>query len=298
MTAASVNVSSRGVSRHVPAARRTRSAIIGILRYSSLGLMTLITVFPFLWMLSTSFKVPGDAVVVPPEWLPDPFIVDNYVGLTQLKFIPFGTFVVNSTYIAALVVVGRLFICSLAGYAFARFDFPEKDLVFGILLASMMIPGMVAMIPLYIGYKNIGWLDTHLPLIIPPIIANTFGTFLLRQFFMTIPVELEEAARIDGSSSFGIYWRIMLPLSKPALATLAIFTLMNTWNDFFHPFIYLSKTDKFTLPVGLASFQSEFGTEYTLLMAGAVVAVIPILVVYVSAQRYFVEGIALTGIKG
>jgi multiple sugar transport system permease protein len=195
-------------------------------------------------------------------------------------------------------VIGRLIVCSLGAYGFARLDFPGRDLAFGMLLASLMIPDMVATIPLYVAYANIGWINTHWPLIVPPIVANTFGTFLLRQFFMGVPKEFEEAALIDGASHLDIYARIMLPLSKPALATLAIFTFLGSWNDFFHPLIYLNSVDQFTVSVGLAFFQGQFATEYTRLMAGVMLSVLPIMVVYSFAQQYFTRGINLSGLKG
>lgn len=261
-------------------------------------LVTVTTIFPFLWMLSTSFKVPTEAVTLPPQWIPVPFTLENYRALFTSDILPFPQFFLNSAKITILVVVGRLLICSLGAYGFARLDFPGRDVAFAVLIASLMIPDMLAIIPLYIAYARIGWIDTHLPLIIPPIVANTFGTFLLRQFFMTVPKEFEEAALIDGASHLDIYWRIVMPLARPALATLGIFTFMGTWNDFFHPLVYLNDTRNFTLTVGLAFFQGEFSTDYTRLMAGVMLAVIPILLVYAFAQQYFTRGIVLSGLKG
>jgi len=261
-------------------------------------LVAAVTVFPFLWMLSTSFKEPTEAITLPPNWIPSPFILSNYTGLFTNPLLPFPLFFLNSLKITSLVVVGRLIICSLGAYGFARLEFPGRDLAFGMLLASLMVPEVVQIIPLYTAYAQIGWIDTHWPLIIPPIVANTFGTFLMRQFFMTIPKDLEEAAVIDGANHFQIYWKIMLPLAKPALATLAIFTFMGTWNDFFNPLIYLNSTKNFTLTTGLAFFQSSAATDYTRLMAGVMVSVIPILIVYSFAQKYFTEGVVMSGIKG
>lgn len=249
-------------------------------------------------MLSTSLKVPTEAIKVPPEWIPDPVIFDNYASLITSPILPFPAFILNSVKIAAIVVVGRVFICSLAGYAFARLEFAGRDAAFAFLLLSMMIPSMVTIFPLYLMYARVGWIDTHWPLTVPLIVANTFGTFLMRQFMMTIPNDLEDSAIVDGATRFGVYWRIMLPLSKPVLATLGIFTFMNTWNNFFQPLIFLNRTNKFTLTVGLAFFNDQFSTQYTRLMAAAVVSLIPILTVYTFAQRYFTRGIALTGLKG
>ncbi len=278
--------------------KQQRFALKATALYILIGIIGAVAILPFLWMLSTSFKEPTEAITVPPEWIPDPFILDNYIALFQNTILPFPLFIVNSIKISVLVVVGRLFICALGGYGFARLSFPGRDAAFAMLLASLMIPGMVTIFPLYFAYAEIGWIDTHWPLIIPPIVANTFGTFLMRQFFMTIPQDLEDAAIMDGASQFGIFWRIMMPLAGPALATLAIFTFMNTWNDFFNPLIFLNRTEKFTLPVGLAFFNDEFSTQYTKLMAGVVLSLIPMMVVYSFAQKYFTRGITLTGIRG
>ncbi len=278
--------------------RAVRAAVRAGVVYAICLLVAFTTVFPFLWMLSTSFKEPTEAVVLPPQWIPNPFTLENYQSLFTSPILPFPLFFLNSVKITVLVVLGRLFICSLGAYGFARLSFPGRDVAFAVLIASLMVPDMIAIIPLYVAYAAIGWIDTHWPLIIPPIVANTFGTFLLRQFFLAIPKEFEEAALIDGASHWDIYWRIMLPLAKPALATLGIFTFMGTWNDFFHPLIYLNDTRNFTLPLGLAFFQGEFSTEYTRLMAGVMLAVLPILAVYAAAQQYFTQGITLSGIKG
>ncbi|MGE3268055.1 MAG: carbohydrate ABC transporter permease [Chloroflexota bacterium] len=267
-------------------------------RYVLCVLIAALTVFPFLWMVSTSFKLPSEAITLPPQWIPSPFTLENYTKLFTSSLLPFPIFFLNSLKITSLVVIGRLFVCSLGAYGFARLEFPGRDAAFAMLLASLMVPEVVQIIPLYIGYAQIGWIDTHWPLIIPPIVANTFGTFLLRQFFLSIPKDLEEAATIDGANHFDIYWRIMLPLAKPALATLAIFTFMASWNDFLHPLIFLNSTQNFTLTVGLAFFQGQAATDYTRLMAGVVVSVLPIMVVYAAAQQYFTRGVILSGVKG
>jgi multiple sugar transport system permease protein len=278
--------------------KHTRWVIRATLLYILIAIVIAITILPFLWMISTSFKVPTEAIKVPPEWIPRPAIIDNYVSLFTSDILPFPNFILNSIKVAVLVVVGRLFICSLAGYGFARLSFPGRDGALAFLIGSMMIPGMVTIFPLYFMYARMQWLDTHWPLIVPQIVANTFGTFLMRQFLMTIPKDLEDAAIIDGSSHFGVFWNIMLPLSKPVLATLGIFTFMSSWNNFFAPLIFLNRTQKFTLPLGLAFFNNSFSTQYTKLMAGVVLSLIPILIVYTFAQKYFTRGIALTGLKG
>ncbi len=275
-----------------------KGALQAIPVYAVCIVVSLITVGPFLWMVSTSFKLPTEATVLPPEWIPSPFTWDSYRGLFDNQILPFGRFIFNSVYIAVLVVIGRLIACALAGYGFARLEFPGRDIAFGMLLASLMIPDMLAVIPLYSAYARIGWIDTHWPLIIPPIVANTFGTFLLRQFFKTIPKDYEEAALIDGASHWEIFWRIMVPLAKPALATVGVLTFISSWNDFFLPLVFLTSIEKFTLPVGLAFYQGELSTDYTSLMAGSVLAIVPTLVLYGLAQRYFTQGVVLTGVKG
>jgi multiple sugar transport system permease protein len=295
MAAAGEVIRERSVVRVAAAPRRLGASAA---KYALCVAVAAFTVFPFLWMVSTSFKLPTEAITLPPRWIPSPFTFENYTKLFTSDLLPFPLFFLNSLKITALVVVGRLFVCSLGAYGFARLEFPGRDAAFAVLLASLMVPEIVQIIPLYVAYAQIGWIDTHWPLIIPPIVANTFGTFLLRQFFMSIPKDLEEAALIDGANHFDIYWRIMLPLAKPALATLAIFTFMGSWNDFLHPLIFLNSTQNFTLTVGLAFFQGQAGTDYTRLMAGVVVSVLPILLVYAVAQQHFTRGVVLSGVKG
>ena len=276
---------------------RVRVALL----WTAIVIVSLITLLPFLWMLSTSLKEPSEALVPPTTldtWIPKPVIVDNYTSLFKDTLLPFPAFFFNSVKIAFLVVVGRLFVCAIGGYAFATMEFPGRDAAFAMLLASLMIPSMVTIFPLYVAYARIGWIDTHYPLIVPQIVANTFGTFLMRQFFMTVPKELGEAAIVDGAGQFSIFTRIYLPLSGPVLATLAIFTFQNTWNDFFNALIFLNKTQNFTIPMGLAFFNSAYGTEYTRLMAGSCLSLIPVMIVYCFAQKYFTRGISLTGLKG
>ena len=295
MAAAGEVIGERPVVRVTASPRRLGATAA---KYALCVVVAAFTMFPFLWMVSTSFKLPAEAITLPPRWIPAPFTLENYTKLFTSELLPFPLFFLNSLKITSLVVVGRLFVCSLGAYGFARLEFPGRDTAFALLLASLMVPEIVQIIPLYVAYAQIGWIDTHWPLIVPPIVANTFGTFLLRQFFMSIPKDLEEAALIDGANHFDIYWRIMLPLAKPALATLAIFTFMGSWNDFLHPLIFLNSTQNFTLTVGLAFFQGQAGTDYTRLMAGVVVSVLPILIVYAVAQQHFTRGVVLSGVKG
>lgn len=284
-----------GAERGV-ATRTVRVPLGTIAHYLVLTALAAVMVLPLLWMVSTSLKEISEAFLFPPKWIPSPPRWQNYAEAWNAE--PFGQFFLNSVKIASLVIVGRLFFCSLAGYGFARFDFPLKGFMFSMLLAVMLVPGVATIVPLFIMYKWIGWYNTHWTLIVSPVLAQTFGTFLMRQFMMSIPVELEEAAYIDGASPFGVFWRIMLPLCKPALAVLAIFTFTGTWNDFFHPLVFLESKTLFTVTLGLASFQDEFGTQWTLLMAGSTMALLPILIFFLFTQRYFVGGIALSGLKG
>jgi multiple sugar transport system permease protein len=287
------------VSASARSARTSRVISVpvrAILHYAVLVVLAAIMVIPLAWMISTSLKDVSEAFLFPPKWIPTPPKWQNYADAWQAQ--PFGLYFVNSGKIAVFVIVGRLFFCSLAGYGFARFDFPLKNVMFAMLMAVLLIPSVATIVPLFIMYKWIGWYNTHWPLIVSPVLAQTFGTFLMRQFMLSIPIELEEAAYIDGASPFGIYWRIMLPLCKPALAVLAIFTFTGTWNAFFEPLVFLESRRLFTITLGLSSFQDEHGTQWTLLMAASTMALLPILVFFMLTQRYFVGGIALSGIKG
>jgi len=280
---------------------RARHAAGRLSLVGALLILAVIFIFPLLWMLSTSFKVPGDELVWPPQWLPDPATFDNYVELfssSTARYFPFATFIFNSFYIAVVVVIGRLIVCGAGGYAFARMNFPGRDLAFGMLLAALLLPDVVLIIPLYVFYQRIGWLDTHLPLLVSPIFANTFGTFLFRQYFMTLPSELEDAARMDGANHYQIFWYVAAPMATAVAAALAIFTFEGSWNNFTTPVIYITTIRKQTLPVGLQAFNQQFDTQYSILMAGAIVALVPVMLVFVAFQRYFVQGIQLTGLKG
>lgn len=265
-------------------------------RYVLLSVLAVIMAGPFLWMLSASLQGQGDVFRVPPRWIPDPPRFSNYGEI--LERMPFVQFFLNSTKIAGLATIGQVLSCSLAAYAFARMRFRGSTVLYGVLLATMMIPAQVTMIPSFMIMRSLGWIDSHNALIVPAFFGGAFGTFLLRQFFATIPRELEDAACIDGAGKFRIYWQIILPLSKPALITLGLFTFMTYWGDLLGPVIYLSSTEKMTLTVGLANLQAgAMATRYDLLMAGALVSVVPMLVLFVVAQKWFVRGIAMTGMR-
>ncbi|MCX7795666.1 MAG: carbohydrate ABC transporter permease [bacterium] len=250
---------------------------------------------PFFWMLSTSLKPIEDVFLLPIKWIPNPIKWNNYIE--ALTAVPFGRYFINSTKITLFSIIGHLISCTLAAYGFARIPFKGRDILFFLLLGTMMLPSQVTIIPLFIIFKQLGWVNTHLPLYIPSFFGGAFYIFLLRQYFMTIPTELEEAAIIDGCGYIRIFWDIYLPLSKNALITVVIFSFMGSWNDFFRPLIFINSPDKFTVPLGLAGFRSEMGNYWHYLMAASVVAVIPCILLYFFFQRYFIEGIALTGLK-
>ena len=277
--------------------RSTVVTVIGRLAFHAVLIAACVVVLlPFAWMFSTSLKAEGDVFVFPPQWIPHPAQWDNYTQAWTA--LPMAQAYVNSVKIATLVTVGGLFTCSLAAYPFAKMRFPGRDVIFIVLLATLMIPQQVTLIPLFIIFKQLHWIDTHWPLIVPPILQNPYGVFMLRQFFRTIPSDLEDAARIDGANPWTIYHKIMLPLSVPALVALGIFIFLYNWNLFLTPLIYLNSQDKFTVPVLLTTFQADYGSNWAELMAASTVALVPVLVVYLIGQRYFIEGIALTGLKG
>jgi multiple sugar transport system permease protein len=256
---------------------------------------SVVMLVPFAWMLSTSLKEPGDVFLYPPQWIPQPVQWENYQETVTVM--PFGRFYLNSILQALSVTALQLLTASLAAFAFARLRFRGRDVLFLLYLATMMIPFPVTMIPNFIIMRYLNWIDTFRALILPPAFS-AFSTFLLRQYFMSIPLEMDDAARVDGASSFRIWWQIILPLSGPALATLAIFTFLGQWNSFLWPLIVTNSEKMRTLPVGLAAFQGQYSVQWHLLMAGSVIAVLPILVIYIAGQKWFVRGITLTGMGG
>lgn len=275
--------------------KKSSAVLRRVLLYIVLILIAVIMVVPFLWMLSTSLKTQYDAVKIPPVWIPDPPQWENYVKLFTEQ--PMSQFMLNTIKIVFFVVLGQLFFSSLAAYSFARISFKGRNVVFFFYIATLMVPGQVTMIPTYLMFAKAGLTDNHLALILPAFFS-AFGVFLLRQFFMSLPRELEEAAEIDGCNPFMTYWRIMLPLVVPAMLTLGVFTLMNTWNDYMGPLIYLSSPEKYTMTLGIAYFKGVYTTQWNLVMAGSIVSVVPILIAYLCAQKYFIEDIAFSGVKG
>ena len=265
--------------------------------YLVLIFFAIITLAPLAWGISTSLKAGVDVYGYPPQWIPENPRWSNYTEAWELA--PFAKFYWNSFYITTLIVIGQLFTSSMAGFAFARLRFPSRDKLFLLYLASLMIPAQVIMIPIFLMVKELGWVNSHLSLIVPSL-ATPFGTFLFRQFFLGIPEELVDAAKLDGCSPFAVYWRIFLPLAKPVLATLAIFTALNTWNSFLWPLILIRSPELYTVTqgIGLLRGMIQFKVAWELVMAGTVTAMIPIVIVFMLAQRYFIEGITLSGLKG
>lgn len=251
---------------------------------------------PLLWSASTSLKTDDQIFTEDMKWIPDPVAWGNYAK--AITTIPFFTYLKNSVTITLLAILGTVISSTLVAYAFGCLDWPGRDTLFIVLLATMMLPPQVTMIPIFVLFCKLGWIDTYKPLIVPCFVGgNAFFIFLLRQFFKTLPKDLFDAARMDGCSTLGIYWRIVLPLSGPAVTTVVIFTLNMAWNDFLGPLIYLNSEEKKTLALGLQSFTTQFSTEWSQLMAVSTIMVIPILIVFFVGQRYFIQGITLTGLK-
>jgi multiple sugar transport system permease protein len=278
------------------ATQRLATRIVTALAYLLLVLTAISMLFPFYWMVTTSLKTEARVFAFPPEWIPNPPILDSY----QYIFyeLPFFRYILNSLKVSLLWTFGVVLSSSLAAYAFARVRFRGRETLFIITLAALMIPAQVTIIPLYILMTRIGWVDTHWPLIVPAYLGSAFGIFLMRQYFLTIPQELNDAAKIDGCSHFGVYWRIMLPLAKAVIATLALLSFMGSWNDLLGPVLYLYTEKLFTLPLALTRFRVQYYTQWANMMAGATISLTPILLVFLFTQQYFVRGVVLSGLKG
>ena len=256
----------------------------------------LVFMLPFLWMLSTSLKPDTQFYSYPPVWIPNPFMWSNYPD--AVNFISFFLYLRNTLTIAVSATIGVLISSSLVAYSLARIPWVGRNVLFILTVATLMLPFQVTMIPLFLVFKNLGWVNSFLPLIVPHWFGGALYIFLLRQFFMTIPMELSEAARIDGASELRIYWGVILPLAKPALATVAIFEFIARWRDYLGPLIYLSNQDLYVLSLGIYEYRSQYGAEWGLLMAASVLITLPIILLFFFLQKTFVQGITLTGIKG
>jgi ABC-type glycerol-3-phosphate transport system permease component len=258
--------------------------------------IAVVMIMPLLWLVSSSLKPEQRVFQFPPEWIPDPIRWMNYYDALTLK--PFHLYLKNTMFIAALNQVAILLGASFCAYGFARIEFPGRNFWFSVVLATMMIPYFAVMVPQFVMFSRLGWMDTFLPLTVPFFFGGgAFNIFLFRQFFRSLPTELSDAARIDGCSEFGIYWRIMLPLSKPALITVAIFTFLFSWNDFIGPLLYINTPEKFTVALGLAAFRG-LATKWNLVMAASTAMTLPVIVLFFFLQRYFIRGVVMSGLKG
>lgn len=277
----------------------SRTRVLKLLGRNSLYLALIASsiamLVPFYWMLSTSFKLEGDVFAYPPEWIPHPATLLHYVEVwTSL---PFARFLFNSLFVAAMVTLSNVFFCTLAGYVFAKLRFPGRDQIFFVLLMTLMVPFQVNLIPLYKLMDLFKWIDTYWALIVPSA-TSVFAIYLMRQYIMSIPDELLDSARVDGCSEFGIFWRIVAPLSLPGVATLAIFTFMGSWTGFLWPMIVTSSMNMRTLPVGIALLQQYHTTNWTQTMAGSTIAALPMIIVFLLMQRQFIEGLTAGAVKG
>ena len=274
---------------------RVQNTLNYILIYAILIAGALVILAPLAWMISTSLKNRSAVFRFPPEWIPDPVLWHNYPE--ALTILPFGTFFINTVIVTLLSVLGELISSAVVGYSFARLRWKGRNLLFVVVLATMMLPRQVTLIPVFIIFRSLDWINTFAPLVVPSWFGVPFYIFLLRQFYMTIPFDLDDAAAIDGCSRLGVFWRIVLPLSKPVLASVAIFSFQYHWNDFFQPLIYLFDNEKFTLALGLRFFQGNYGTEWHYLMAASLVVMLPLILVFFFAQKIFIQGVVYTGFK-
>lgn len=250
---------------------------------------------PLAWTISTSLKSPSEVFIFPPSWIPKRLIWQNYAD--AVTAIPFFRYLWNTVYITGFSIIGKVISIMLVAFAFARLKWWGRNTMFLIMLATMMLPPHITLIPQFILFKEINWINTFWPLIIPNFFGGPWLTFLVRQYLLTIPRDLDDAARMDGCSDWGVFWRIIMPLAKPAVIIVIIFVFNNTWNEFLTPLIYLQSTDKFTLALGLRLFQGESATSWHLLMAASLLSMLPVLVLFFSAQKYFMQGIVFTGVK-
>lgn len=279
----------------VPVRRRSHMTSVG--RHTLLIVVSLIFLLPFYWMLTAAFKDNSQIFAVPIKWWPDPIHWDNLTQVWNSPGFPYLQLLGNSIFYSGTVTIGTVISCAAAGYGLARLRFPGRNMLFVLTMATLMIPTIVTFIPTYVLFRYTGLIGSYAPLIIPAFLGNGFFIFLLRQFFLTIPWELSEAAKMDGASEFRIFWQIMLPLVKPALIVVAVFSILYTWQDFFGPLVYLSDPSQYPLSLGLFAFMGQRATDWSSLMMGSMLTTLPLIIVFAFAQRYFLEGITMTGIK-
>lgn len=278
--------------------RRRTDTLQKLIIYAVLVAGAVIVLFPFLWTFSTSLKTPEQVYQIPPQLIPDPIAPENYDRVINER--PFGRWMLNSVFVVVVSTIGTLLSCSLAAFAFSRLRWPFRDQLFLVLLATMMLPSQVTLIPTFILFKELGWVNTYFPLTLPAWFArNAFYVFLLRQFFMTIPLDLDDAARMDGANNFQVYWRIILPMSKPALGVAALMFAQFKWREFLAPLIYLNRRESLLASIGLRTFMDEtHGTDWELMMAANIMFMVPVVVVFFFTQRYMIQGVVISGVKG
>ncbi|MGD0005071.1 MAG: carbohydrate ABC transporter permease [Anaerolineaceae bacterium] len=278
--------------------KQIRKATAKTFSYLILTLVAVVFVIPFVWLIITSLKNAAQVFSDPPIWIPSPIVWNNYVEALTTPAFPFLHLLGNTVFYSVVSTIGVIISSSIVAYSFARMQFRGRDTLFAITLATMMVPGVVTLIPTYILFRWLGWVGSYAPLIVPAFFGSAFNIFLLRQFMMTIPWDLTDAATVDGADDFIILWQIVIPLVKPALLVIAIFNIMWTWNDFMGPLIYLTNSKQYPLVMGLYAFQTRFGVQWHLLMAASLATTLPLIILFFIAQRYFIEGITLTGLKG
>jgi ABC-type glycerol-3-phosphate transport system permease component len=285
-----------------PQARQVRmtpqqaDTIEKVLGYASLIAVAVLLVLPLYWMLSTALKTPEQTFALPPEWIPSPAAWNNFARV--FEEVPFGRFIINTFILVGLNIIGELFAVTLVAYGFARLRFPGRSILFLLMLSTLMIPYHVTLVPRFILFSRLGWINTYLPLFVPAFAGSSFLIFMVRQYMMSIPFDLDEAAYIDGATRLQVFWHIILPLSRPALMLVVVFTFVGVWNDFLQPLIYLNDPNLFTVSLGLSFFQDVRDTNWNLLMAGSLMASIPPLLLFFFAQRQLIGGISIEGLKG
>lgn len=269
-----------------------------VLSYILVILVAVIVILPFLWMIVSAFKSQRELFAYPPTFFPTEWKVENFIEAASRGSISFVQMFFNSMKIAVPATVFNILFSTMAGYAFARLQFRWRESVFMLFIASMMVPGAVTLIPRFLMFRDLAFYDTYVPLVVPVMFGTAFSIFLARQFFMTLPKEMEEAAIVDGCSHFRVWWQIFMPLAKPIIATLAVFQFQSAYNDFMGPVIYLASDSKFTVQMGLNSFRNSFSARYDLIMAGSILALIPVVILFVCCQKYIIRGIAMGAVKG
>jgi multiple sugar transport system permease protein len=276
-----------------------RQPLLGSLaRHALLIVVSVVFLFPFYWMVTAALKDKTQLFAVPPQWIPNPVHWDTFLTAINYPGFPYFRLLWNSIFYSGMVTIGTVISCAAVGYGFARLKFPGRDLLFAITLATLMVPPIVTYIPTYILFAKLELTGSYAPLILPKFLGDAFFIFMIRQFFLGVPWELSDAARIDGAGEFRIFWEIMLPLVRPALIVVAVFSILYTWHDFFGPLIYLQDREMYPLTLGLFAFQGQRTLEWPLIMAGATLTTLPMVIVFMFTQRYFIRGIATTGLKG